>query len=123
LDGHWVFHFLKGEDQMINNDLVNVGSIDDVPIGRGMWYTVKNHHLAIFRETYGHFYIFEDARSDAARGLHHGRIEDGKVCLPNGHAVDLRTGQLDQSSRFLHTVLTWVENGFVFFSLSGLMLA
>jgi hypothetical protein len=101
---------------------MNAGSIHDVPIGRGISYSVGGHHFAIFRETYGHFYVFEDARADTKRGLHHGQIEKGKIRLPNGHTVDLHTGQLDHSQRFLHSLLTWVENGFIFFMISGLII-
>lgn len=106
-----------------NTSFLNVGSIHDIPVGKGMHYTAGKQHIAIYRETYGHFYIFADERSDSKRGLHQGRIKDGKICLPNGHTVDVHTGQLDTSQRFFRSIVGWVENGFILLSLSSLLIA
>ena len=107
---------------MIDKTCLTVGSIHDIPIGSGMRVSVGDHRVVIFRETYGHFYAFEDERSGALRGLQNGRIEEGQICLPNGHHVDLHTGKIDHSDRLLRSVLSWVENGLIILSISSLLM-
>ena len=97
------------------------GSIHDIPIGRGVQVSVAGHKIALYRETYGHFYAFEDDRNDPVCDLHNGTIQNGRICLENGQSVDLHTGRVNHSDRLLHSFIPWVENGIIFLSLAGLV--
>jgi hypothetical protein len=44
----------------MNLELCNAGSIHDIPIGKGRRLNLGTDHFAIFRETFGHFYVFAD---------------------------------------------------------------
>jgi len=107
---------------MVMKNVINAGSIHDVPVGKGKRFCVGEKHFAIFRETYGHFYIFLDERKDPQRGLEKGWIKEDKICLADGHKVNVHTGQVEGSGRFFRSVLPWIENGFILFSLSGAIL-
>lgn len=97
-------------------DFLNVGSIHDIPIGKGVRFSAGEDKFAVFRETYGHFYVFADENPDSMGSICQGTIDHGKIRLPDGHSVDLHTGQLDQTDHFLRSFIPWVENGFVLFS-------
>ena len=96
-------------------DPINAGSIHDVPVGRGLRFSCDGQKYAVFRETYGHFYVFSDAPQAGGCSISQGVIDRGKIKLPDGHAVDLNTGRLEGTDKFFRSFASWVENGFVFF--------
>lgn len=102
-------------------DFCNAGSIHDIPIGKGRRLNVGNNHFAVFRETFGHFYVFADEATEAGK-LSNGIIEGDKIKLTDGHTVDLHTGRYDNTNRCIRSFSSWVENGFIFFIMSGIML-
>ena len=97
-------------------DFLNAGNIHDFPIGKGKSLSIGNEKFAVFRETYGHFYIFIEQVNDQIGPLFQGIIDQGKIKLRNGHSVDLHTGRLDESEEVIPSVTPWLENGFILFN-------
>lgn len=97
----------------------NAGSIHDIPIGKGRRFNLGGDHFAIFRETFGHFYVFADEATDAGK-ISSGVIHGDKIELTDGHTVDLHTGRYDNSNHFIPSFNSWVENGFILFMVSGM---
>ena len=97
-------------------DFFNAGCMHDIPIGRGARFQAHGHHFAVFRETFGHFYVFADESIDYIGPIFRGIIENGHVSLPDGHTIDLHTGEYDHSGYYVPSFTSWVENGFILFS-------
>ena len=102
---------------MIRN-ICNAGSIHDIPIGKGRRLNLGADHFAIFRETFGHFYVFSDEVPGEPLAVSTGIIHGDKIQLSDGHMVDLHTGRFDDSNFVLRSFNAWVENGFILFTLS-----
>ena len=94
----------------------NAGCIHDIPIGKGRRLSVGDRRFAVFRETFGHFYIFADEML-GADPVSSGVIEGDKIKLKDGHTVDLHTGRYDNSKLFVRSFNPWVENGFILFTI------
>ena len=105
---------------MIPTNICNAGSIHDIPIGRGKRLNLGRDHFAIFRETFGHFYVFADEVPGEPLAVSSGVIHGDKIELSDGHIVDLHTGRFDDSNFVVRSFNTWVENGFVLFALTHL---
>jgi hypothetical protein len=106
---------------MQSMEFLNAGSIHDVPIGRGKPLSWRGSVFAVFRETFGHFYVFEDRLPQHKDGeLSFGVIEKGKIKLRDGHTVDLHTGRYDNTDSFVRSYNAWVENGFVLITIGQL---
>ncbi len=99
-------------------NLCNAGSIHDIPIGKGRRLNLGPDHFAIFRETFGHFYVFADDVPGEPLAVSTGVIHGDKIELSDGHVVDLHTGRFDDSNYTLRSFNAWVENGFILFTLS-----
>lgn len=96
----------------------NAGSIQDLPIGRGQCMRVGDRRIAVFRETFGHAYVFVvDEAPERIPSLCSGIIEGDKIKLEGGHTVDLHTGRFDNSDIFVRGLNSWVENGFLLFTI------
>lgn len=111
---------MTGEEAMKTPEFCNAGSIHDIPIGKGRRFNFGDDHFAIFRETFGHFYVFADEATDAGK-LSNGVIEGDKIKLTDGHTVDLHTGRYDNTSHCIRSFNSWVENGFILILASGIL--
>ncbi|MBP9853786.1 MAG: hypothetical protein KBD53_02835 [Candidatus Omnitrophica bacterium] len=105
---------------MLKTEFCNAGSIHDIPIGKGKRFNIGTDHFAIFRETFGHFYVFADEATDAGK-ISNGVIEGHKIKLTNGHTVDLHTGRYDNTNHFIPSLNSWVENGFILILAAGVL--
>jgi len=100
---------------MRTKKFLNAGSIHDVPIGKGSRFSICEEKFAVFRETYGHFYVLTDEYLDSIGRVSQGNMEGRTIKFTNGHTLDLVTGQLDGSDHFVRSFVTWIENGFILF--------
>ena len=76
------------------NAIINLGSIDQVPMGQGLCFDVLGQEIAVFRSRKGEWFAVENRCPHRQGPLSEGIIGDGKVVCPlHGHKFDLTTGQ------------------------------
>ena len=79
--------------KMQKKHIVNLGPIEDIPVGQGICIMIEDEEVAVFRTRAGEIFAV-DNRCPHRRGpLSEGIVGNGKVVCPlHGHNFDLRTG-------------------------------
>ncbi|WP_236631321.1 non-heme iron oxygenase ferredoxin subunit, partial [Chloroflexus sp. MS-G] len=76
--------------------LIEVCSLDDVPVGSGRAFTVGDRRIAIFRVSETDIYALDDLCSHDEASLSEGELDSESLCVEcpmHGSLFDLRTGQ------------------------------
>ncbi len=97
-------------------DLVRVGTLSDLPEGRGIRVEVGGHRIAVFRIEDA-VYAIGDRCSHAEASLAEGELFDFDVeCPRHGSEFDVRTGEPDSlpATRPVPVYDTVIEDGDVF---------
>jgi len=92
--------------------IVNLGSLEDIPIGQGKCFVVKDEEISIFRLRDGKVFAIENRCPHSAGALSDGIVGNGEVVCPlHGHKFNLVTGKGSTQGECVRVFNAWVENG------------
>ena len=95
--------------------IVNLGAVEQIPVGQGLCFVLKGEEVAVFRSRDGKIFAIENTCPHRKGPLSEGMIGDGKVICPlHGHKFDLATGQGSESHECVKVFKTWIEAGNIF---------
>jgi nitrite reductase (NADH) small subunit len=73
--------------------IVNLGSVDVIPLGQGRCYLVGNREVAVFRQRNGTLFATQNRCPHRQGPLSEGLVGDGRVICPlHAHQFNLETG-------------------------------
>jgi nitrite reductase (NADH) small subunit len=73
--------------------IVNLGSIDAIPLGQGRCYVVANREVAVFRQRDGTLFATQNRCPHRQGPLSEGLVGDRRVICPlHAHQFNLETG-------------------------------
>ena len=73
--------------------VVNLGSIDAIPLGQGRCYMVGNQEIAVFRQRDGALFATQNRCPHKQGPLSEGLVGSGRVICPlHAHQFNLETG-------------------------------
>lgn len=99
---------------MEKNILVNLGPVDQVPLGQGMCFIILGIEVAVIRPRAGGLFAIENKCPHRNGPLSEGLIGNGKVVCPlHGHKFDLATGKGSDGQECIKVYKSWTENGSV----------
>ncbi len=99
--------------------IVNLGHINDIPVGQGVCFIIKGEEVAVFRDRDGKIFAVENQCPHRRGPLAEGVIGGGKVVCPlHGHKFDLATGQGHEPRECVRVFKTWVDNEQIFLQYS-----
>lgn len=79
---------------MNKTSVINLGRIDQIPIGQGACFIINDQEIAVFRPRDGRIFAVENRCPHRRGPLSEGIVGGGKVICPlHGHKFDLTTGQ------------------------------
>ena len=92
--------------------LVNLGKVDDIPLGQGICYIVKGEEIAVFRLRDGRIMAVQNRCPHAQGPLAEGVVGGDKVVCPlHGHKFDLSSGQGTEKGECVRTFKVWQQQG------------
>ncbi len=92
--------------------LVNLGTIDAIPLGQGLCYIVKGEEIAVFRSRSGEIAAIENKCPHARGPLSEGILGNGKVVCPlHGHKFDLASGKGTEKKECVRVFKVWEQHG------------
>ena len=92
--------------------VVNLGPIEDIPIGQGVCIIIEDEEIAVFRTRTGEVFAVENRCPHRRGPLSEGIVGNGKVVCPlHGHKFDLRTGKGTEGHECLKVFSVWEEKG------------
>ena len=97
--------------------LVNLGSVNDIPLGQGACYIVKGEEIAVFRGRDGKVSAIENRCPHRQGPLSEGVVGNGKVVCPlHGHKFDLTSGQGTEKGECVRIFEIWEQYGEIILS-------
>ncbi len=91
---------------------VNLGSVDNIPLGQGRCYLVEGEEIAVFRQRDGRLFATENRCPHRQGPLSEGLCGAGKVICPlHAHSFDLATGQGAEPGEALRVYPVSESNG------------
>lgn len=91
---------------------VNLGSVEQVPLGQGMCFVVHDEEIAVFRPREGGLLAVGNRCPHRQGPLSEGVVGGGKVVCPlHGHKFDLATGQGSEAHECVRIFKIAAENG------------
>jgi len=97
---------------MGNALIINLGPLEDIPIGQGRCFIVKDEEISVFRQRNGKISAIENRCPHRAGALSDGIVGNGEVVCPlHGHKFDLSTGKGSAQGECVRVFNAWVENG------------
>ena len=95
----------------MNKEVINLGSMDQIPLGQGRCFIIEGREIAVFRSRGGEIFAVENKCPHRGGPLAEGIIGNGVVVCPlHGHKFDLRTGQGSEPDECLRRFKVWPEN-------------
>lgn len=92
--------------------IINLGPLDNIPVGQGRCFIVKGEEIAVFRRRSGKISAIENRCPHLQGPLSEGLIDEGKVVCPlHGRKFDLDSGKGSDSDDCVRTFSTWIEHG------------
>jgi len=108
---------------METTQIVNLGPVDDIPIGQGRCFIVRGEEIAVFRSRGGKITAIENKCPHRQGPLSEGIIDEGKVICPlHGHKFDLNTGKGTEKHECVKLFSTWIEYGNVLLEYTPLVI-
>ena len=84
--------------------LVNLGNVNDIPLGQGACYIVKGKEIAVFRARDGKISAIENRCPHRQGPLSEGVVGNGNVICPlHGHKFDLVSGKGSEKNECVRT--------------------
>ena len=91
---------------------INLGPLDDIPVGQGLCFVLNDEEIAIFRSRKGQVSAIGNRCPHKGGSLANGIIGEGKVVCPlHGHKFDLKTGQAYGAHECVRVFHAWIEDG------------
>ena len=73
--------------------IVNLGTVEAIPLGQGRCYVVNNREVAVFRQRNGTLFATQNRCPHRQGPLAEGLVGDGRVICPlHAHQFNLETG-------------------------------
>lgn len=97
---------------------IDLGHVDQLPLGLGRCFKIGPHEVAIFRSRNGALFAIENSCPHKGGALADGITGDGKVVCPlHGHKFDLKTGQGNEGHECVKTYKIWQDNSNIVISI------
>ena len=97
---------------MNKTSMINIGSIEKIPIGQGACFIVGDQEIAVFRPRDGRVFALENRCPHRQGPLSEGIVGGGKVICPlHGHKFDLATGKGNDPSECVKVFKAWEDQG------------
>ncbi len=91
--------------------MINLGSMNQVALGHGFCFVVKDSEIAVFRTRDGKLYAIENKCPHLQGPLADGIIGEGKVVCPlHGHKFDLDSGKGYEEGECVKTFNVWEDH-------------
>ena len=98
--------------------IVNLGSVDAIPLGQGRCYVVGNQEIAVFRQRDGSLFATQNRCPHRQGPLAEGLVGARKVLCPlHGHQFDLETGKGREAEECVEAFAAREEGGNVVLNL------
>jgi nitrite reductase (NADH) small subunit len=92
--------------------IVNLGSIDQIPIGQSRCFIVNNEEAAVIRPRSGGLFALENQCPHRRGPLSEGVVGGDKIVCPlHGHKFDLATGKGSEAHECVRVFKVWELNG------------
>lgn len=104
--------------------LVNLGNVNNIPLGQGACYVVKGEEIAVFRLRDGKLAAVGNRCPHRRGPLSEGLVGNGKVVCPlHGHKFDLTSGEGAEKGECVRAFEAREQHGEIIldFSASGLL--
>lgn len=103
---------MKGEAIMEKKFLIDLGPIDQIPIGQGQCFILNEEEIAVFRPRSGGVFALQNQCPHRKGPLSEGVVGGGKVICPlHGQKFDLLTGQGGEKQECVKTFKIWEKDG------------
>ena len=90
---------------------VNLGSVDQIPIGQSACFIVNGEEVAVIRPRSGGIFALENQCPHRRGPLSEGIVGGDKIVCPlHGHKFDLATGQGNEPHECVRVYKVWEEN-------------
>ena len=100
---------------MTQPHILNLGSIENIPLGQGTCFIIQQEEIAVFRSRDGKLFAVENMCPHRQGPLSGGIMGDGKVVCPlHGHKFDLVTGQGSEGHECVKVYKIWEKKGEIF---------
>lgn len=94
---------------------INLGSVENIPMGQGHCFRIEGEDIAVFRGRDGSISAIENTCPHMKGPLAEGILGDGKVVCPlHGHRFDLKTGEGSETLECVRVFDVSIEKGNVF---------
>lgn len=91
--------------------IINLGSIEKIPIGQGACFIADDQEIAVFRPRDGRIFAVENRCPHRQGPLSEGIVGGGKVICPlHGHKFDLITGQGSDPRECIKVFKAWAKD-------------
>ncbi len=101
---------------MKTGTVINLGLVEQVPLGQGHCFVVGGEEVAVFRSRAGKLFAIQNRCPHRQGPLSEGIVGEGKVVCPlHGHKFDLVSGQGSDGHECVRAFEVWqeVENMFI----------
>ena len=100
---------------------INLGSIDQIPVGQGHCFMVEKIAVAVFKNREGQLFAMQNRCPHLGGPLADGIFAGTQVVCPlHGHKFDCTTGKGSEGRECIKTFKVRVENNFIMVSLPAL---
>lgn len=90
---------------------INLGNVNDIPLGQGICYIVKGEEIAVFRSRDGRISALENRCPHRQGPLSEGIVGNGKIVCPlHGHKFDLTTGKGSDPGECVKVFKAWEKD-------------
>lgn len=97
---------------MKEKEVINLGSVDQVPIGQGFCFIIEGEEIAVFRLRNGEIFAISNQCPHRQGTLSDGIVGDTHVICPmHGREFDLVTGKGSNSEERVKVFKVWEEHG------------
>ena len=91
---------------------INLGKIENIPLGQGACFVIEGEEIAVFRSRNGAIFAIENRCPHRQGPLSDGVIGEGKVICPlHGHKFDLINGQGSEARECVKAFRAWERDG------------
>jgi nitrite reductase (NADH) small subunit len=105
----------------VNAPMVNLGSVNAVPLGQGRCFVVGGESLAVFRQRDGRIFASHNRCPHAKGPLSEGIVGNGNVICPlHGHQFSLETGAGSVAAECLQVFPVQEVNGNIVMTLESI---